>query len=290
MPIVRADIPGPECAITKDTSSGAQRHCVGFFRVRVAVCSMSCCARERPRDDRVSSRPESSSLMARMMEPITRVEDGVDVSRWRDPVRLMTFAAVSAVIRLIGFVMVGRLSVAFAPGSQMYEFLSIGGYIAAAFFVIILILALLSHFAWHGATPRIAIPILVAYLVVATLNVFMVVTTLVFSARLSHVDQTGLIIDLCLTYVMMILLFSLWYQLADVHLPGGAVDFPENGAKPDCQPIWFDYLFLSFNTSSTFGPTLEGVRTRPAKALMMVQTAVSLLMLIVVVARIVQAI
>ncbi len=230
------------------------------------------------------------SFAARMMEPISRVEDGVDVSRWRDPVRLMTFAAVSAVIRLIGFVMVGRLSVAFAPGSQMYEFLSIGGYIAAAFFVIILILALLSHFAWHGATPRIAIPILVAYLVVATLNVFIVVTTLVFSARLSHLDQTGLIIDLCLTYVMIILLFSLWYQLADVHLPGGAVDFPENGAKPDCQPIWFDYLFLSFNTSSTFGPTLEGVRTRPAKALMMVQTAVSLLMLIVVVARIVQAI
>lgn len=237
----------------------------------------------------MSSRPESSSLMARMMEPITRVEDGIDVSRWRDPMRLSTFASVMAVVKLVGLVVISRLAVAFAPGSSVYHFLTICADIGTGCFVIIVILAVVSYFAWGGATPRIAVPIMVAYLVIATLNVLMSVATLVLSGRLSHVGQTALIVDLCLCYLMMILVFSLWYQIADVHLTGGALDFPPNAVAPE-NPIWFDYLFLSFNTSSTFGPTLEGVRTRPAKALMMLQTAFSLLMLVVVVARIVQAV
>jgi len=83
------------------------------------------------------------------------------------------------------------------------------------------------------------------------------------------------------------LVFSLWYQLADAYLPGGAIDFPPNGAHPDGPPRWFDYLFLSFNTNATFGPTTEGVRTRPTKALMMLQAAISLVVLVVLIARVV---
>jgi len=81
--------------------------------------------------------------------------------------------------------------------------------------------------------------------------------------------------------------FSLWYQLADAYLPGGAIDFPPDAAHPDDPPQWFDYFFLSFNTNATFGPTAETVRTRPTKALMMFQSSVSLIVLVVLIARVV---
>ena len=85
------------------------------------------------------------------------------------------------------------------------------------------------------------------------------------------------------------LAFSLWYQLADAYIKGGAFDFPPHGAHPDDPPRWIDYLFLSFNTQSTFGPTIEGIRTRPVKVLMMLQTSLSLILLVVLVARIIVA-
>jgi hypothetical protein len=46
---------------------------------------------------------------------------------------------------------------------------------------------------------------------------------------------------------------------------------------------------LSFNTNSTFGPTTEGVKSRVAKGLMMVQTSLALTVLVVLTARIIKA-
>ena len=48
-------------------------------------------------------------------------------------------------------------------------------------------------------------------------------------------------------------------------------------------------LLLSFNTQSTFGPTIEGIRTRPVKVMMMMQISLSLVVLVVLVARIIIA-
>ena len=131
--------------------------------------------------------------------------------------------------------------------------------------------------------------LLIVFLAAASLNVLLNITTLVVAPSLRGASQPGLIVDLALIYTSTTMIFSVWYQLADVYLPGGAFDFAPDARYPDHPPRWFDYLSLSFYTNSTFGPTLESVRTRPAKALMMAQTSLSLLVLVVLIARIIKA-
>ncbi|MFZ9158662.1 MAG: DUF1345 domain-containing protein [Ilumatobacteraceae bacterium] len=131
--------------------------------------------------------------------------------------------------------------------------------------------------------------ILAIYLFVASINVIINMATLVVVQRLSGVSQNGLIIDLGLLFASNMLIFSLWYQLADAYLKDGAFDFPPNAAHPNDPPRWIDYLFLSFTTQTTFGPTVEGIRTRPVKVMMMLQTLLSLVVLVVLVARIISA-
>jgi uncharacterized membrane protein len=50
-------------------------------------------------------------------------------------------------------------------------------------------------------------------------------------------------------------------------------------------PSILDYLFLAFNTSTAFSPTDTAFLSRRAKALMMVQALLSLLILAVLVSR-----
>jgi hypothetical protein len=138
-------------------------------------------------------------------------------------------------------------------------------------------------------TPRIAMPLMVGYLTLAGLNLLINLTTLIAAPALSTQSQLGLTLDLGLAFISITLNFSLWYQLADAHLPGGAFDFEPNGHRPEEPPRWFDYFVLSFFTNSTFGPTLENTRTRPAKMLMMIQTSIALVILVLLVARIIQA-
>lgn len=139
-------------------------------------------------------------------------------------------------------------------------------------------------------TPTWVVATMIVFLGTASFNVLMNIATLVVSPSLKGASQTELIVDLALLYASTTLIFSLWYQLTDVYLPGGAFEFPPNAAHPEQAPRWFDYLSLSFYTNSTFGPTLESVKTRPAKALMMVQTSLSLVVLVVLIARIIRGI
>lgn len=139
-------------------------------------------------------------------------------------------------------------------------------------------------------TPAWVVATMVGFLAAASANVLMNIATLVVSPSLGGASQPELIGDLALLYTSTTLIFSLWYQLADVYLPGGAFEFPPNAAHPEQAPRWFDYLSLSFYTNSTFGPTLESVKTRPAKALMMVQTSLSLIVLVVLIARIIRGV
>ncbi len=61
-------------------------------------------------------------------------------------------------------------------------------------------------------------------------------------------------------------------------------DIPEK-VPPDWRPTYVDYLFLSFTTATAFSPTDALPLTVRAKVLMMLESAVSLLTLIVVAAR-----
>ena len=146
--------------------------------------------------------------------------------------------------------------------------------------VLVLVLVLRSR-------PRWVLAVLVAYLSVATFNLVLNVFALVATAEHNEERRLTLLWDVGLVYLSTVLVFSLWYRLLDTELAGGAFEFPVDPARPDRSPGWIDYVFLSFNTNATFGPTAEVVHARTAKVVMMCQTLLSLLVLVVLVARIV---
>jgi hypothetical protein len=99
-----------------------------------------------------------------------------------------------------------------------------------------------------------------------------------------------------------ILVFALWYWRLDAGGPNaravrerhttGAFLFPqmqiamaEDGAALPWSPQFIDYLFLAFNTSTAFSPTDTPVLTRWGKGLMMIQSMISLTVLVLLAAR-----
>ncbi len=59
----------------------------------------------------------------------------------------------------------------------------------------------------------------------------------------------------------------------------------DDGLVEGWSPGFLDYLFLAFNTSTAFSPTDTLVLSRPAKVLMILQSAISLLVLAILAAR-----
>jgi hypothetical protein len=101
-----------------------------------------------------------------------------------------------------------------------------------------------------------------------------------------------------------VLVFTLWYWRLDAGGPhardkrlehtDGSFLFPqmtmsreakEAAGEMDWSPIFFDYLFLAFNTSTAFSPTDVPVLARWAKILMMLQSVISLTVLALLAAR-----
>jgi hypothetical protein len=103
-------------------------------------------------------------------------------------------------------------------------------------------------------------------------------------------------------WISNVLVFASWYWKLDAGGPNqrerarshdeGAFLFPqmalheESPAKPDVwHPRFVDYLFLSFNTSTALSPTDTQVLSRWAKALMMLQSLISLTIIVLLAAR-----
>lgn len=212
----------------------------------------------------------------------------IDPSRRRHSIKLIPFVIVMAAIEALNLVLTARLHFALSSGSTLEYVLDTLSRFSNILFGAMALLSLFSVFVSQKKTPAYVLPMMVTYLAIASLNVLINISTLVLTDRLASAGQIDLIGDLALIYASITLIFSLWYQLADVHLPGGAIDFPPNGHRPNDPPVWFDYLFLAFNTNSTFGPTSEGIRTRPTKALMMLQTSLALVVLVILVAKIIK--
>jgi hypothetical protein len=115
----------------------------------------------------------------------------------------------------------------------------------------------------------------------------------------SQTAGSNLLRDAALLWGSNILAFALWYWEID---GGGPVrrrlgsyvsgDFvfpqlqqdPKHGAER-WLPDFLDYLFLAFNTSTAFSPTDTLVLSRRAKALMMAQSVISLVIIGVLAAR-----
>src|ERR1700722_18458355 len=105
-------------------------------------------------------------------------------------------------------------------------------------------------------------------------------------------------------WITNILVFASWYWRLDAGGPAarelrgvpprGGLPFPpatlDEQAKramgEECwNPGFIDYLFLAFNTSTAFSPTDSPVLSRWAKVLMMIQSLISLTVVIVLAAR-----
>jgi len=99
-------------------------------------------------------------------------------------------------------------------------------------------------------------------------------------------------------YVTNIIVFALWYWEFDRGGPGpramGAREYPDflfpqmaspDMAPKDWEPRYVDYLYLSFTNATAFSPT-DVLPMRPwAKLAMMAQSIVSLVIVVLVVAR-----
>ncbi len=111
-------------------------------------------------------------------------------------------------------------------------------------------------------------------------------------------DAAALLARGASVYVTNIIVFSLWYWEWD---RGGPVArsravrrypdflFPQMAqpdlAPPEWTPTYLDYLYLSFTNATAFSPTDVMPLAKWAKMLMLVQSAVSLLIIAMVIAR-----
>ena len=99
-------------------------------------------------------------------------------------------------------------------------------------------------------------------------------------------------------WVVNVLLFALWYWQLDgggpLSRPNCAPDqrdflFPQQTeealARSGWRPLFLDYLYLSFTNATAFSPTDTMPLSRWAKMLMLVQSAISLTLAVMVVAR-----
>ena len=98
-----------------------------------------------------------------------------------------------------------------------------------------------------------------------------------------------------LLWITNVLVFALWYWKLDAGGPLGRAQpgakssflFPQMMREGDeaWSPMFLDYLFLAFNTSTAFSPTDTAVLSRWAKVLMMLQSVISLSIIALLAAR-----
>ncbi len=115
-----------------------------------------------------------------------------------------------------------------------------------------------------------------------------------------HKDPPGtLLFSAGALWITNVLVFALWYWKLDAggplgrDQPGGAAKssflFPQMVRQSDADKRWspefIDYLFLAFNTSTAFSPTDTAVLSRWAKAVMMLQSLISLSIIALLAAR-----
>ena len=95
----------------------------------------------------------------------------------------------------------------------------------------------------------------------------------------------GSLWDVAAVYAMSVSVFMFVYLLLDLATPGGAFVWPARDGQDAPTPNLFDYLFISLNVNSTYGPTSEAVMSRPTKLIMAMQVLLAILMLTVLISR-----
>jgi len=153
---------------------------------------------------------------------------------------------------------------------------------------LLLLLVLVVVLATLRPHSRLILPGLTAYLAFALLHLVVNVGALLFSAT-AKAEGLASLWDVGAIGAMSVLTFAACYWILDRATPGGAFVIPgRDGRLAD--PRVTDYIYLSFDTSTTFGPTIETPVSRGAKYLMMLQVALSIVILTVLLSRAVNAV
>ncbi len=111
-----------------------------------------------------------------------------------------------------------------------------------------------------------------------------------------HTIAVNLLRDAGLLWISNILVFALLYWELDgggpkarhmAHHQAADFQFPQqtDGNTQSWEPRFFDYVFLAFNTSTAFSPTDTFPLTRIAKALMIIQSLISFIVIALLAAR-----
>jgi len=128
-----------------------------------------------------------------------------------------------------------------------------------------------------------------AYLLFSMVQVITNVLSMVASADQHQGGGLGGLWDVAAVYMESVLVFMFVYIFLDVSTPGGAFVWPSREGQAPPEPHIIDYLFISLNVNSTYGPTSEAVMSRRAKMVMALQVLLAILMLTVLIARSVSA-
>jgi Protein of unknown function (DUF1345) len=144
------------------------------------------------------------------------------------------------------------------------------------------------------------------YAASSVVTLALIASLMLLVSRLPAKKETPLqlLIAAAALWVSNLLVFACWYWRLDAGGPhqrdlrrshtDGAFLFPQMMLDPELRkdmgedlwsPGFVDYLFLAFNTSTAFSPTDVPVLSRWAKALMMVQSMISLATIALLAAR-----
>ena len=137
--------------------------------------------------------------------------------------------------------------------------------------------------------PRALFPVAAIFLTFSVVQVVANVISMLSSAHATDGIGLGSLWDVAAVYAMSVSVFMFVYLLLDLATPGGAFVWPARDGQDAPTPNLFDYMFISLNVNSTYGPTSEAVMSRPTKLIMAMQVLLAILMLTVLISRAVAA-
>ncbi len=168
--------------------------------------------------------------------------------------------------------------------------------------IVLLFLIALAMAAHAKGSEKVAFAIGIVINSIVTAALFTSLALLVKSLPAHRIDPVQLLLAAGSLWISNVLVFATWYWRLDAGGPHlriqqqshevGAFLFPQMMLNPDSaikldswHPNFIDYLFLAFNTSTALSPTDTQVLTRWAKTLMMMQSLLSLGIIVLLAAR-----
>jgi hypothetical protein len=133
------------------------------------------------------------------------------------------------------------------------------------------------------------IPAVAIYLGYAVIQVIVNVISMLATAGNHQGGGLSSLWDVALVYSMSVMVFTFVYIYLDISTPKGAFIWPARDGEEPPPPNFVDYLFISMNVNSTYGPTSEAMMSRPGKLIMGLQVLLAVMMLTVLISRAVSA-